>query len=109
MEAKAAVLLEGGAPLQVETIEVDDPQPGQVRVKLHACGLCHTDQSVLEGTLPSMNPVVLGHEGAGVVESVGGGVTTLVPGDHVIMTTTAFCGRCFHRVEGQYAQCENMP
>ena len=109
MEAKAAVLLGGGAPLQVQTIEVDDPQPGQVRVKLHACGLCHTDQSVLEGTLPSPNPVVLGHEGAGVVESVGGGVTSLVPGDHVIMTTTAFCGRCFYCIEGQYAQCENMP
>ena len=109
MEGKAAVLLGGGTPLQVQTVQVDEPRAGQVRVKLHACGLCHTDQSVLEGTLPQAAALVLGHEGAGVVESVGAGVTSLVPGDHVIMTTTAFCGRCFQCVEGQFAQCENMP
>lgn len=109
MEAKAAVLRASGAPIEVLAVTVDDPGPGQVRVKLAACGLCHTDQSVLEGVLPALNPLVMGHEGAGVVESVGAGVTTLAPGDHVIMTTTAFCGRCPQCVENQYAQCERMP
>ena len=109
MQAKAAVLRASGVPLEVLTVTVDDPGPGQVRVRLSACGLCHTDQSVLEGVLPAMNALVMGHEGAGVVESVGEGVTTLAPGDHVIMTTTAFCGRCLQCVEGQYAQCERMP
>ncbi len=109
MQAKAAVLRASGAPLEVQTVTVDAPGPGQVRVKLSACGLCHTDQSVLEGVLPAANPVVLGHEGAGIIESVGQGVTSLAPGDHVIMTTTAFCGRCLQCIEGQYAQCERMP
>ncbi len=109
MEAKAALIRGPGAPLEVQTVTVDEPGPGQVRVKLHACGLCHTDQSVLQGVLPAMNPTVMGHEGAGIVESIGEGVTTLTPGDHVIMTTTAFCGRCPLCVEGMYAQCERMP
>ena len=109
MQAKAAVLRGSGHPLEVQTVTVDDPGPGQVRVKLAACGICHTDQSVLQGVLPRAEPVVMGHEGAGVIESIGAGVTTLTPGDHVIMTTTAFCGRCPNCVEGMYAQCERMP
>ena len=109
MQAKAAVLRGSGTPLEVQTVTVDDPGPGQVRVKLTACGLCHTDLSVMNSVLPRPNPVVLGHEGAGVVESVGDGVTSLEPGDHVVMTTTAFCGRCPMCVEGMYAQCEQMP
>ena len=109
MQAKAAVLRGSGTPLEVQTVTVDDPGPGQVRVKLSACGLCHTDLSVLQSVLPRSAPLVLGHEGAGVVESVGADVTSVAPGDHVILTTTAFCGRCFQCVEGMYAQCERMP
>lgn len=109
MQAKAAVLRGSGSALEVQTVTVDDPRPGQVRVKLTACGLCHTDLSVMQSVLPRTDAMVLGHEGAGVVESVGEGVTSLSPGDHVIMTTTAFCGRCLQCIEGMYAQCERMP
>ncbi len=109
MQAKAAVLRGSGSALEVQTVTVDDPGPGQVRVKLEACGLCHTDLSVMQSVLPRSDAMVLGHEGAGVVESVGDGVTSLAPGDHVIMTTTAFCGRCLQCIEGMYAQCERMP
>ncbi len=109
MKAKAAVKLGPEFGLEVRTIEVDEPGEGRVRVKLHACGLCHTDQSLLDGTLPGAGPVVMGHEGAGVVEAVGEGVSSLAVGDHVIMTTSAFCGRCYWCVEGQYSQCANMP
>ena len=109
MQAKAAVLRGSGSALEVQTVTVDDPGPGQVRVKLTACGLCHTDLSVMQSVLPRTDAMVLGHEGAGVVESVGAGVTSLAPGDHVIMTTTAFCGRCLQCIEGMYAQCERMP
>ncbi len=109
MQAKAAVLRGSGSALEVQTVTVDDPRPGQVRVKLTACGLCHTDLSVMQSVLPRTDAMVLGHEGAGVVESVGEGVTSLAPGDHVIMTTTAFCGRCLQCIEGMYAQCERMP
>ncbi len=109
MQAKAAVLRGSGTPLEVKTVTVDEPGPGQVRVKLAACGLCHTDLSVMQSVLPQANAMVLGHEGAGVVESIGEGVTSLEPGDHVVMTTTAFCGRCPLCVEGMYAQCERMP
>lgn len=109
MKARAAVKLEAGSGVEVHTVEVDEPAEGQVRVKLHACGLCHTDQSLLDGTLPFTGPVVMGHEGAGVVDAVGSGVSSLAVGDHVIMTCTAFCGRCPYCIEGQYSQCESMP
>lgn len=109
MEAKAAMKLTPEGGVEVHTIQVDEPGPGEVRVQLHACGLCHTDQSVLEGSLMFGGPIVLGHEGAGIVESVGAGVKSLTTGDHVVMTCTAFCGRCKWCVEGQYSQCADMP
>ncbi len=109
MQAKAAVVRGSGASLEVKTVTVDEPGPGQARVKVTACGLCHTDLSVMQSVLPRPDPMVLGHEGAGVIESIGEGVTSLEPGDHVILTTTAFCGRCLQCVEGMYAQCERMP
>ena len=109
MEAKAAMKLTAEGGVEVHTIQVDEPGPGEVRVQLHACGLCHTDQSVLEGSLMFGGPIVLGHEGAGIVESVGPDVKSLQPGDHVVMTCTAFCGRCKWCVEGQYSQCADMP
>ncbi len=109
MESRAAVWLGPETGLEIRTIRVDEPGPGRVRVKLHACGLCHTDQSVLDGSLPSAGPIVMGHEGGGVVEAIGDGVNSLAVGDHVVMTTSGYCGRCYWCIEGQFSQCANMP
>ena len=92
----AAVLYEAGQPLQVEQISIDDPGPGQVMVRLVASGLCHTDWSVMSAQRPHPLPVVLGHEGAGVVEAVGDGVTQVQRGDPVICSWAPNCGCCFY-------------
>lgn len=91
--ATAAVLRTRGAPYALESVELVDPGPGQLRVRIHACGICFTDVGVqtYEQGLPL--PQVLGHEGAGVVEAVGEGVTTVAPGDHVVLSY-ASCGHC---------------
>ncbi len=91
---KAAVMRANNEPLVLEEIEIDDPNPGEVLVKLAASGICHSDLTVIEGGLPFPPPCVLGHEPAGIVEVVGEGVTDFVPGDHVIGCLTAWCGVC---------------
>ena len=91
---KAAVMRANNEPLVLEDIEIDDPHPGEVLVKLAASGICHSDLTVIEGGLPFPPPCVLGHEPAGIVEVVGEGVTDFVPGDHVIGCLTAWCGVC---------------
>jgi S-(hydroxymethyl)glutathione dehydrogenase/alcohol dehydrogenase len=88
---------------------VKDPGTGEVRVALKAAGLCHSDVSVLDGTIPYPVPVVLGHEGAGVVESIGPGVTSVKPGDTVILSTLAHCGRCVACEAARPTQCRNAP
>src|SRR3989475_2015508 len=94
---KAAVLEEFGAPLVVQDVELGEPRPGEVRVRLVACGVCHTDMYTASGADPSgYAPTVLGHEGAGVVESVGEGVTSLRPGDHVVTLFSPQCRECVH-------------
>ena len=108
MQAKAAILRGPGTPLAVETVIVDEPGPGQVRVKLSACGLCHTDLSVLQSVLPQADPLVLGHEGAAIVEAVGPGVTNVVPGDHVILSWRSQCGYCEMCQVGWPALCTNI-
>src|SRR5438270_13025542 len=77
-----------------DKIEVRDPRPNEVVVTIGAAGLCHSDVSVIDGTIPFPTPVVLGHEGAGVVESVGGAVTRLEPGEHVVLSTLSQCVMC---------------
>ena len=77
MRITAAVAEETGAPLRIETLELDPPGPGEVRVRLVATGVCHTDAITRDGHLPLPLPGVLGHEGAGIVEEVGDGVTTV--------------------------------
>jgi Zn-dependent alcohol dehydrogenase len=77
-----------------DALEVRDPGPGEVKVRVVAAGVCHSDISVIDGTIPWPSPSVLGHEGAGVVEAVGPAVTTVRPGDHVVLTTLANCGLC---------------
>ncbi|MCK9930498.1 alcohol dehydrogenase catalytic domain-containing protein [Frankia sp. Mgl5] len=102
---RAAVLREAGH-LGVEEIDVPVPGPGEVRVRLRATGVCHTDRTVVEGKMPVPLPMVLGHEGAGVVDAVGGGVTDLAVGDHVVLTITSGCGVCRQCQLGAFALCE---
>jgi S-(hydroxymethyl)glutathione dehydrogenase / alcohol dehydrogenase len=97
MRMRAAVLEEFGEPLQVQEVELADPQEGEVLVRLVACGVCHTDLYTASGADPSgYAPAVLGHEGAGIVESVGAGVTSVAPGDHVVTLFSPQCGECVH-------------
>ncbi|MBQ1089014.1 Zn-dependent alcohol dehydrogenase [Streptomyces sp. B93] len=89
----------------VDDLEVRDPGPGEVRVAIAAAGLCHSDLSVVDGTIPFPVPVVLGHEGAGVVDAVGAGVTHVRPGDHVALSTLANCGTCGDCDRGRPTMC----
>ncbi|MEJ2455780.1 MAG: NAD(P)-dependent alcohol dehydrogenase [Candidatus Thiodiazotropha sp.] len=93
MEIKAAVAREQGGSLTVESVNLEPPRDHEILVRVVATGVCHTDLVVLAGHLPTPFPVVLGHEGAGVVEQVGSGITKVKPGDHVVMTYNS-CGVC---------------
>jgi S-(hydroxymethyl)glutathione dehydrogenase/alcohol dehydrogenase len=84
-----------------------EPGPGEVVVRIERAGLCHSDVSVLDGTIPFPTPVVLGHEGAGVVEAVGAGVRKLEPGDHVVITTLGNCGQCDACDRGEPTHCRD--
>lgn len=86
LSATAAVVQSPGSGFRLEAVEIDPPGPGQVRVEIHACGVCHTDMVMEEGHLPVPFPAVFGHEGAGVVEAVGPGVTNVAPGDTVLLS-----------------------
>src|SRR6266481_930727 len=97
MKIRAAVLEEFGAPLELQELELAGPQAGEVLVRLVACGVCHTDLYTASGADPSgYSPTVLGHEGAGVVETVGDGVTDVAPGDHVVTLFSPQCRECEH-------------
>src|SRR5437764_6191021 len=97
MKVRAAVLERFGEPLAVQEVDLADPGPGEVLVRLVACGVCHTDLYTASGADPSgYAPTVLGHEGAGVVESVGEGVTSLAPGDRVVTLFSPQCRECIH-------------
>ena len=104
---KAAVLREPGALLQVEDVDLTPPGPGQVRVRIAASGLCRSDVSVQDGTIPQALPTVLGHEGAGVVVELGPGVTSLATGDHVVLSWLAPCRHCAFCLEGRAELCEH--
>ena len=104
---KAAVLTEVGQALEIrDDVEVEAPRAGEVKVRMAASGVCHSDMSVQDGTIYCPAPVVLGHEGAGVVEEVGEGVTDLSPGDHVVISWVPQCGECFYCKRGQGSLCE---
>ena len=103
---RAAVLMEGQHPLELlDDVDVADPSAGQVLVNVSHCGICHSDLTIIEMGIGPM-PMVLGHEAAGVVEAVGPGVTSLVPGDHVVLVAIAPCGRCYWCVRGKTSVCE---
>jgi NDMA-dependent alcohol dehydrogenase len=103
---KAAVCYEFGKPLVVEAIDIDTPQVGEVKVRMAATAICHSDIHFLKGDWGGKVPVVAGHEAAGVVEEVGDGVTLVKPGDHVVMSLLRECGRCFYCTKGSPYLCE---
>jgi len=102
---KAAVLYEGGQSLAIEELTLLPPREGEVRVRFAASGVCHSDLHYIKGDRLHPMPVVLGHEGAGVVEEVGPGVTYAKPGDHVILSFVPACGRCRDCVAGRPNLC----
>lgn len=89
----------------VTEVELDPPKAGEVLVKMKATGVCHSDLSVANGTIPSPFPVVLGHEGAGIVEQVGEGVSHVQPGDHVAISFIPYCGECYHCIRSEPYLC----
>lgn len=106
MKIRAAVLEEFGKPLVVQEVDLAEPKQGEVLVKLHACGVCHTDMYTASGADPSgYAPCVLGHEGAGVVEKLGPGVSSLSVGDHVVTLFAPECGECLHCKSGRTNRC----
>jgi len=106
MRIKAAVLEEFGAPLAVQDIELAEPKAGEVLVRLVACGVCHTDLYTASGADPSgYAPTVLGHEGAGIVEAVGAGVSSVAPGDHVVTLFSPQCRECRHCLDERTNLC----
>ncbi|MGZ4447863.1 MAG: alcohol dehydrogenase catalytic domain-containing protein, partial [Nocardioides sp.] len=93
-QVKAVVARGKGQPVEVTTINVPDPGPGEALVQVQACGVCHTDLHYREGGINDDFPFLLGHEAAGVVEAVGEGVTSVAPGDFVVLNWRAVCGDC---------------
>jgi NDMA-dependent alcohol dehydrogenase len=106
VKTKAAVLWENNKPWSVEEIELDPPKFGEVLVKLGASGLCHSDEHLVTGDLPFPLPIIGGHEGAGVVQEVGEGVSWLEPGDHVVFGFIPSCGRCPSCSTGHQNLCD---
>ena len=106
MKFRAAVLNRVGAPLTIDTLEMAPLRGDDVLVRIYASGLCHTDLEVMQGSLAYPLPIVLGHEGAGVVEGVGPDVTRVKPGDHVICSWNPHCGHCFYCERSLPILCE---
>jgi len=114
MQVRAAILETMGAPrpytdsrpLKIERIELARPGPGEIRVRIVAAGLCHSDLSVINGDRPRVMPMALGHEAAGVVDELGAGVEDLAVGDHVVLVFVPSCGCCLPCAEGRPALCE---
>ncbi|MEQ8249064.1 MAG: zinc-dependent alcohol dehydrogenase family protein [Alphaproteobacteria bacterium] len=114
MKIRAAVLHEMGLPrpygtskpLKIESLDLDPPGDGEVLVKIHAAGLCHSDLSVIDGNRPRPMPMALGHEAAGEVIEIGHGVTAVEPGDHVVFVFVPSCGHCRPCASGRPALCE---
>jgi Zn-dependent alcohol dehydrogenase len=105
---KAALLQTGGSPITiVNDVEIIDPRPGDVRVNIKYCGLCHSDLGFVSGKSPLMGPMIPGHEAAGIVESVGEGGSHLAPGDHVVLTPAPPCGHCYHCQREEFSLCVN--
>ncbi|MEQ1864291.1 MAG: S-(hydroxymethyl)glutathione dehydrogenase/class III alcohol dehydrogenase [Micropepsaceae bacterium] len=109
MDIRAAVALEAGKPLSIETVQLSGPRAGEVLVELKATGICHTDKFTLSGEDPEgMFPAILGHEGAGIVREVGAGVTSVAVGDHVIPLYTPECRECDYCLSRKTNLCQKI-
>lgn len=106
MQTRAATLWSQGAPWSVETVELDEPGPNEVLVRMAAAGMCHSDEHSVTGDVPSPFPVIGGHEGAGTVEQVGSAVSSVSIGDHVALSFLPSCGRCPSCVNGYQNLCD---
>ncbi len=106
MKMQAALILNAHQPFIVDEVELEEPKAGEVLVKIAASGVCHSDYHLISGATQHPLPVVPGHEGAGVVEAVGVGVTRVRPGDHVTLNWAPDCGRCFYCLRGKPSLCE---
>lgn len=103
---RAAVLVGFNEPFKVEQVELQEPRQGEVLVKLGASGVCHSDLSIQRGILPMAPPIIIGHEGAGTVEAIGPGVSSVKKGDHVILTWLYSCGHCRDCGRGKPHLCD---
>ncbi|HUW54159.1 MAG TPA: S-(hydroxymethyl)glutathione dehydrogenase/class III alcohol dehydrogenase [Rhodanobacter sp.] len=109
MKTRAAVAWEAGKPLSIEEVDVAAPKKGEVLVRIVATGVCHTDAFTLSGADPEgLFPVILGHEGGGIVEEIGEGVTSVKVGDHVIPLYTPECGECEYCLSGKTNLCQKI-
>jgi S-(hydroxymethyl)glutathione dehydrogenase/alcohol dehydrogenase len=108
MKIQAALITAPHQPLQIETLDLAPPQAGEVLVRLVACGVCHSDWHLVTGATKHPLPVVPGHEGAGIVEAVGEGVTRVKPGDHVVLNWAPCCGHCFYCLRGKPNLCDTF-
>ena len=108
MKTTAAVCRAFGQPLVIEEIDLTEPGPGEIRVKLAACAICHSDISYMDGAWGGTLPAVYGHEGSGIVEVVGAGVSHVRPGDHVVVTLVRSCGHCMSCAGGAPVFCEEV-
>lgn len=106
MKTKAAVLLGPGEPFTIMELELDPPGPGEVLIKYTSAGLCHSDLHLTDGDLPPRYPIVGGHEGSGVIQEVGPGVTKVKPGDHVVCSFIPNCGTCRYCSTGRQNLCD---
>jgi len=105
MKTRAALLREVGQPLVIEEVDLEEPRAGEVLVRIVAAGVCHSDLHYMKGDWPIPKPAVLGHEGAGIVERVGPGVTRVEPGDHCVLIFRPNCGHCYYCTIGRPALC----
>jgi alcohol dehydrogenase (nicotinoprotein) len=106
VKTKAAVVYEPGKPIEIVELDLDGPRAGEVLLRMTHAGLCHSDIHVQNGDLEGRRPMVLGHEGAGIVEEVGEGVTRVAPGDHVVCSFVPACGICRWCATGQQSICD---
>jgi alcohol dehydrogenase (nicotinoprotein) len=106
MKTKAAVVYEPGKRIEIEELDLDGPREGEVLIRYTHAGLCHSDVHIAHGDLPARLPMVLGHEGAGIIEEVGPGVTRVKPGDHVVLSFIPNCGVCRYCATGRQSICD---
>src|ERR1700744_2127246 len=106
MKTKAAVVYEPGKGIEIEELDLDGPKDGEVLIRYTHAGLCHSDVHIAHGDLPARLPMVLGHEGAGIIEEVGPGVSRVKPGAHVVLSFIPNCGVCRYCATGRQSICD---